>query len=111
MTLRNLGIFERALFLSDQHAPFNVVTLLRLEHAPEPKVIQNALSILQKRHPLLQACIKEGNFERLSNPTFSFKVIGKEEGINWLDIVEQEMNKRLNLESELFRGIYVYSSN
>src|SRR6266478_10161786 len=105
MTLRTAGIFERALFLSDQHSPFNVVSVLQLEHTPAPKSIQHALHILQNRHPLLQAYIKEGKFVRLSNPSFSFKVIEKQEDINWLNIVEREMNTRLILADELFRGI------
>src|SRR5258706_373980 len=111
MTLRTLGIFERALFLSDQHSPFNVVSVLQLEHAPAPKSIQRALHILQQRHPLLQAYIKKGKFVRLSNPSFSFKVIEKQEDINWLNIVEQELNTRLILADGLFRGIYIYSPN
>ncbi len=111
VTLRTLGIFERALFLSDQHAPFNVVSVLRLESAPSPEIIQQALSIVQKRHPLMQAGIKNGNFERLSNPSLSFQVIEQPEKVKWLDIVEQEMNTRLNSEHELFRGTYLYNSS
>jgi len=111
MTLRTLGTFERALFLSDQHAPFNVVSVLRLEYAPAPIIIQQALSILQNRHPLLRAGIRAVKFEGLPNLLFSFKVIEEQEEINWLDIVEQEMNTRLNLELGLFRGIYIYNNS
>lgn len=109
MTIRTLGIFERALFRSDQHSPFNVVSVLRLEHAPAPKIVQQALSILQKRHPLLQASIRDGKFERLVSPSFSFKVIEKQDSIHWLDFVKKEMNTRLNPINELCRGTYVYN--
>ncbi|SRR6266487_1996325 len=109
--LRPLGIFERALFLSDQHAPFNVVSVLRLESPPSPRIIKHALDALQTRHPLLQANIKEGKFERFSNPSFPFKVIEKQEEFNWLNIVEQEMNTRLNPTEGLFHGIYIYDPN
>jgi NRPS condensation-like uncharacterized protein len=107
--LRKLGTFERALFLSDRHSPFNVVTVLRLEHAPVPELIYDALGLLQKRHPLLQAGIRAWQFERLSMPSFSFQVVEKQEETSWLDIVGQEMNTRLNPERGLFRATYVYN--
>jgi NRPS condensation-like uncharacterized protein len=106
MTLRTLGTFEHALFLSDQHAPFNVVTVLRLESPPAPEIIERALQILQKRHPLLRAVIKEGKFERRADTSFSFKVI-EQTDFKWLDGVEQEMNSRLIPERELCRGMYI----
>src|SRR5687767_10811237 len=104
VVLRNLGIFERALWLSDQHAPFNVVSILRLEHPPVPEIVQHALSLLQKRHPLLQACIQEKKYVRLSGPALPFKISEQQGDINWLEVVEHEMNTRLNPESGLFRG-------
>src|SRR5688572_14813483 len=109
--LRNLGVFERALWRSDQHAPFNVVSILRLEHPPTPEIIQQALGLLQKRHPLLQTCIREKKFVRLSDPSFSFKITEQQGDIHWLEIVEHEMNTRLNPESGLFRGSYIYNSS
>lgn len=105
MTIRTLGIFERALVLSDQHAPFNVVSVLQLDAPPSPGIIQRGVEILQKRHPLLQAAIRDGKFEPLPIPSFSFKIV-EQPGFNWLDFVRQEMNTRLNPESGLFRGIY-----
>ena len=32
-----------ALFISDQHSPFNVVTVLRLENMPASQVVESAL--------------------------------------------------------------------
>lgn len=107
--IRKLGTFERALFLSNQHAPFNVVSVLRLEYAPIPDMIHHALSLLQTRHSLLQACIKDGKFVRLSHPSLSFKITEQQRQINWLEIVEHEMNTRLNPENGLFRGSYIYN--
>src|SRR5687768_8059363 len=109
--LRKLGIFERALWRSDQHAPFNVVSVLRLEQAPVPKMIQDALGLLQKRHPLLQACIKDGKYVRLFDPSLPFQITEQQRDIDWLNVVEHEMNTRLNPESGLFRGSYIYNSS
>jgi NRPS condensation-like uncharacterized protein len=104
--LRPLGTFERALFISDQHSPFNVVTVLRLENPPAPQVVESALRALQARHPLLQAGIRHGRFERTS-PSLIFRVTQTD----WLSLVEQEMNTRLDSENNVFRGMYNYSSH
>jgi hypothetical protein len=109
--LRSLGTFERALWRSDQHAPFNVVSHLRLEHPPAPQAIYDALGVLQQRHPLLQASIRAGKFVRLSNPPLSFRTTEQQGDIDWLKIVEHEMNTRLDPQSGLFRGSYVYNSD
>jgi len=105
--LRPLGTFERGWVLTDARSPFNVMIALRLENPPTPDVIQNALSILQKRHPLLRAKIKNGVFEHLANPKVSFEVIQSKSGHHWLEIVEKEMNTRVDLDGELFRGCYL----
>lgn len=102
--MRPLGAFERALFISDQHSPFNVVTLLQLENPPAPQVVEAALKILQGRHPLLQAGIRNGRFERASHP-LEFTTTQAD----WLSLVEHEMNTRLDAERQLFRGMYNYS--
>lgn len=108
--IRPLGIFERALFLSDQHQPFNVVSVLRLESPPPPQTVQRALSFLQQRHPLLRACIKDGAFVNLS-PSSSFYTIESQNDHLWLEIVEQEMNTRLEATDTLFRVNYIYFPN
>ena len=108
--LRKLGIFERALVISDEHAPFNVVSVLQLEHPPAPKIMGQALSILYKRHPLMRASIKAGKFERPAASVISFQAVEQPVEFNWLDIVEQEMNTRLDTTSRLFRGIYLFNA-
>jgi NRPS condensation-like uncharacterized protein len=107
--IRELGIFERALVISDRHAPFNVVNVLQLEHPPAPKIVQHALMILQKRHPLMQAGIKARRFERLATQSLAFKVVERQGDLNWLNLVEQEMNTRLDTTSGLFRVVYIFN--
>ena len=58
---RELGAFERALLISDHYAPFNVMSVLQLENAPAPDILQQALGFVQARHPLLRARIIEKN--------------------------------------------------
>lgn len=110
--LRKLGVFERALFISDQHAPFNVVSVLRLEDTPETDVLLAALKILQKRHPLLKGRIQIRDkglwFEMLPDPTFPFRTLERGGDAMWMSIVEQEMNMRLDPSlGPLFRCTYL----
>ena len=107
--LRELGIFERALVLSDLHTPFNVVSVLRLENAPAPEAVQKALHALQERHPLLQAGIKNGAFEKSFDQNFLLTFIAAQHEQQWLEIVEREMNTRLHPPSGLFRCTYLGS--
>jgi NRPS condensation-like uncharacterized protein len=107
--LRNPGIFERALILSDKHSPFNVISVLRMENPPEPDAVRAALTMLQRRHPFLSAAIQAGAFVPLSQPGFRFSVLNRHNDSDWLELVEQEMNTRLDVSSELWRGLYLFS--
>ncbi|HET8708145.1 MAG TPA: hypothetical protein VFM46_17700, partial [Pseudomonadales bacterium] len=89
--IRKPGIFERALILSDAHAPFNVVSVLKLENPPEPGVVLSELEMLQKRHPFLRARIQAGIFESLPQPGIAFSVIKRENDLQWQETVETEM--------------------
>ena len=105
--LRPLGIFERALALYDRKSPFNVVSVLRLENAPSPETVQRALDVLQNRHPLLKAGIENNKFIKLLNPIIQFQVSKSQNDADWLEIVEQELNKRLDPPNGLLRGNYI----
>ena len=50
--LRKLGTLEKAMLVTNKHAPFNIVSVLNIENAPPPDVVKAALAILQIRHPL-----------------------------------------------------------
>lgn len=113
--LRELGIFERALLISDRHSPFNVISVLQLENAPSPEVMRHALELIQQHQPLLQARIsaagKRPYFARLQDQILPFTVIGRSKVTQWLDLVEQEMNARLDITAgPLFRVAYIYSA-
>ncbi len=111
--LRELGIFERALLLSDRHSAFNVVTVLHLKQCPAPAIIQKALAALQERHPLLRARIaahagRRVSFGPIPNPSFPYAVIQRESSRQWMQVVESEMGQRFDVFSgPLFRAIYL----
>jgi hypothetical protein len=106
--LRKLGIFERALNLSDQHSPFNVVTVLRLENTPPPEVLKSALRTLQYRQPLMRARIEDGANKEREESALDFTKLERRCDSHWLEIVEIEMNTWLDPSTGLFRGAYLF---
>ena len=109
--LRSLGVFERALVLSDLHAPFNVVSVLRLESPPTLEIVQQVLRVLEGRHPLLRACIRGGAFQSRVDQTLSFETITMQNEKQWLEIVEREMNGRFDIENGLFRCVLIHDAD
>ena len=112
--LRKLGVFERAMLIANKHAPFNIVSVLRLENAPSPDIVKSALDVLQKRQPFLRARIDDGGkvpfFEALSSPELPFRIIKRTHKEQWRDIAEQEMAFCYDHRSKpLFRAIYLHS--
>jgi NRPS condensation-like uncharacterized protein len=106
--LRNIGIFEKAMLIANKHAPFNIVSVLKMEHAPSPY-----LEIIQKRQPFLQARIADARihpfFEQLSSTDFPFTVIERNNKDQWCQIAEQEMVFRFDHNiGPLFRASYLY---
>lgn len=111
--LRKLGIFEKAMLIANEHEPFNIVSVLRLENAPPPDIVKEALAVLQQRYPFLRVrIVKSGGqlvFEPLSPMQFPFEVVERSSPELWQDIAMQEMAFRFERNvGPLFRGRYVY---
>lgn len=110
--LRKLGIFERAMLVTNRHAPFNIVSVLQMENAPAPASVENALKLLQARQPFLHARIRNRHFEALPNAPLPFKTIERTHMDTWRSIAEAEMTHRYDHETgPLFRATYVYGDN
>lgn len=113
---RELGTFERALLVSDRYAPFHIVCVLRLEHAPPAHIVRKALAILQKRHPLLSARLmhEEGRhfFATLVNPPLPFRNLPRWNSDHWRDVVEVELTNRIDaVTGPMFRCTYLYNES
>jgi phthiocerol/phthiodiolone dimycocerosyl transferase-like enzyme len=111
---RELGSLERAFLIADQHAPFHVVSVLRLENAPAPHILKQSLLILQNRHPFLRSRLlpEKGNyyFAKLVEPALPFYFFPRWNASHWLYIAEIELGKRIDvLTGPLFRCTYLYS--
>src|SRR5688500_11761453 len=112
---RELGTFERALLIADEHAPFHRVSVLRLESAPSPQIVRNALKVLQDHHPFLSVSllVEQGRyyFINLVDPVLPFHVLPRWNDSHWVDIAEVELEKRINTSTgSLFRCTYLYDA-
>lgn len=112
---RELGTFERALVITDQHAPFHIVNVLHLENAPPPQILRQALKVLQNHHPFLSARLlnEQGKYyiASLIEPGILFHVLPRWNNDHWTQVAEVELGKRVDISSgPLFRCTYLFDS-
>ena len=106
---RKLGVFERAMLVANQHAPFNIVSVLRMKNAPTPASVENALKRLQRRQPFLRARIRDGKFEALPDAPLPFEIVERRHAEEWREVAEAEMAHPYDHETgPLFRAVYIY---
>src|SRR5438067_11066561 len=95
--LRALGSFERALLIQDRYGPFHVVAVVQLDGAPAPDILRAALQLLQKRHALLAARIRQTNgryyFDAISKPPLPMAVLRRQDDEAWHAVAESEDRK------------------
>ncbi len=96
---RELGAFERALTLTDDYSPFNVVVALRLADGPSPSALRQGLDILLSRHPLLRSRIVRNRgrcvFESGEIPAIPLRLIQRADDEHWRRLAEEELNSRV----------------
>jgi len=112
--LRKLGIFERAQLIADTHSPFHILGVLRLENAPSPDVVQQALRNLQKRHPFLSACLSQDreSYEHLETPSLPFVLIPRTSDTQWVQLAENDLVTRIDAQNApMFRCTYLYNES
>ncbi len=97
---RELGAFESALTLSDEHAPLNVVAVVRLAAGPSPEVLRRALDAVQRRHPLLRArIVKRGRgyvFDDGYGDAVGLRLAERDGRRAWIREAEAELGARLD---------------
>ena len=103
MMKRNLGTFERALLISDSYSPFNIACVLHLEGSLPGQILEQALRLLQARHPLLRSRIDQAGgrpcFTEIIGKDIPLQVIERQAEDQWMDIVERELNQRFDITS------------
>ena len=113
---RELGIFERAQFIADRYAPFHIVSVLRLENAPPPHIVQKSLTELQKRHPFISARLdyERGRyyFETFFDSALPFRINPRSNDDHWIQSVESELMTRIDVSTgPMFRCTYLYNED
>jgi len=111
---RELGAFERALTLTDDYSPFNVVAVVRLAGGPSPDALRQALDILQARHPLLRVRVvrERGRrfFESGGTPAVPLRIIERTDDDHWMRLAEEELSGRVDTtDGPLLRCSYLVS--
>lgn len=99
---RKLGNFETAQAITNDNAAYNAVVTLRLTNGPPEETVQQALTYLQKRHPLLKVLLhKKGKryfFQTRDDiPGIPMVVVKREDGHHWQRVVEDELNTHLDI--------------
>jgi len=97
---RKLGKIETAPALANDFATFNLVGIIKLENAPKPEILHQALDILQNRYPALGmriTKIKERyHFESDENLTIPFDVEERISDEQWVITTEDYLNQPLD---------------
>jgi hypothetical protein len=113
---RELGSFERALVITDQRAPFHIVNVLRLENAPPPHIVRQALKVLQNHHPFLSSRLinEQGKYylASLIEPGLPFHFLPRWNNDHWAQVAEAELGRRMDVSiGPLFRCTYLFDSS
>ena len=113
---RKLEGFEEAMRITDEVAPFSVVSVLRLEGSLSVPALRAALDALQQRHPLLRARIlSEGkgyayHFD-VAVP-IPLDVSTRANRDSWIGAVEEELDRRLDVTvGPLIRCRYLFDQS
>lgn len=104
---RELAAHEHAMeILNNLAASLNIVTISRIKGIISEELIQEALDIIQSRHPLLNSRIvaKENSFWFESGADkILLSVTNKFQIEQWEEVVIEELNQRVNSDKNLLR--------
>lgn len=113
---RDLGSMEQALLVADAFSALTVLSVLRLANGSTPEVLQQALAMLQRRHPLLRAKIGYQNgrpaFEiSESAPPIPVHVVDWQDDRQWQVMARAELNQCVDTTiAPLLRCTYLYGA-
>ncbi len=100
---RELGNFEKAMALTGEYFPFNVVVIMRIANGPTEETLKKVLEYLQRRHPLLGVHIlKEKNsyfFVSEGTPGIPLKMVERKNSDHWLETAEEELNGEVDIDT------------
>jgi len=98
--VRELGAFERALTRSGLYAPFNVVSVARIEGRLAPETLRAALEHVQRRHAFLRVRIQPARgrffFADAGSVEIPLEIIPRRRDDEWLAVVEAEFSRPID---------------
>jgi hypothetical protein len=95
---RSLGNLESALALTDEFAPLNLVSAVRIGGTSFSDAIPTALEVLQRHHPLRTVCVVGAGGDYRLEPgagAIPFRAVDGV-GEDWVAEVENELNTRVD---------------
>jgi NRPS condensation-like uncharacterized protein len=116
-TSRPLDSMEQALILTEQLSPLTVVGVMRLSNGPTPMKLREALSILQRRLPVLQARIEQEDDRQIlaispDTPPIPMQHQTRQDDEQWRAVVDSELNRQVETNpGPLLRCTYLSSPN
>ena len=109
---RKLGSFETAQAVTNEHFPFNAVIILRMIDGPSEDTLNQVLTLLQRRQPLLRVRLEKNKkqyfFESENTPSIPLRVVERESDEHWKSEAEEELNNVINFRTgPLARVTYI----
>ena len=97
---RKLGLVENFFEISHDLGGLIAVSVARIEGTLTPDILQQALDLVQKRHPMLQVHIIESAdgfyFESEGTPKIPLRVIDKQHENQWIEIAQDELHQKFS---------------
>lgn len=101
---RELGNFERAQVITNEHYPFNAVIVMSISRGPSEETLQEVLKQMRHRHPLLGVHVykEKGRYFFVSagTPGIPLKVVERKNSEHWQQVAEEELNQEI----DIFKG-------
>ncbi len=112
---RKLGLIENLFNILHDLSTMIDVNVVRIEGLLNPDILQQALDLVQKRHPMLQVYIvnsaDDAYFQSVENQKIPLRVIEKQHDNQWIQIAENELHRKFTDDMEpLCRVIFLRSS-
>ena len=101
---RELGNFERAQVITNEHYPFNAVIVLCINNGPSEDTLKKALEQLSRRQPLLGVHIHKEKeryfFDSEGTPKIPLNMVERQDNQHWRTTAEEELNRQINIFKE-----------
>jgi len=113
---RKLGSFETAQAITNESFPFNAVIILRIIDGPSEDTLNQVLSLLQHRQPLLGVHLEKNKkqyfFLSENTPPIPLRVVERKSDSHWKSAAEEELNNVLDFRTgPLARVTYIIGKN